>query len=326
VLYGAQGTVAMRSRFPVGAGAGAGPGRRGGGAGPAVRAFSIPSVIGMRIARARARIRDFGARNAFRVRVLNGAVTRNRARVGIVTDQRPPGGTHLRLGSTVTLYVAVLDVALTTVPRVIGLSTAQARLRIANANLISRVQTGNPCAGRIRFTSYRAYDVSYRECSALDGRVMAQRLPAGSEARRGQTMVIVVGRLPRTRPMPNLTRGNRIGLYWPEAAAAARRAGYVAQVSRVFRWNCRNYGTVIRQSLRRGVRRPWGSLIDLVLCADCLSWDDPGFHLGGPFQFNACSRNLRPFALRNLPLGRLTNSLAPGEFPHPRRVLSRGRR
>ena len=116
------------------------------------------------------------------------------------------------------------------------------------------------------------------------------------------------------RAVPDTTRGNDIGAWWPDAAETLRAAGFFTRIAPVMHMSCRAFGAVHSQRPAGGTVMPYGSTVEIALCGDCLSWNDGGFHTG-VFDFDRCNQD---FAVTLLPLGLYVDAIPPGRYPHPR--------
>lgn len=133
----------------------------------------VPDLIGLQEAEARSAIENADL----------SAIVRERddpAPEGEVVSQAPPAGTELKKGDEVTIFVSsgVIEV-----PDVIGMIRKEAANELKRAGFVVAFET-DPAAA-----------------PSEDGRVVDQFPPAGSNARRGDTVTIVIGD-PPAEPEP----------------------------------------------------------------------------------------------------------------------------
>jgi serine/threonine-protein kinase len=139
------------------------------------RTVTVPDVVGQDQKEAASRLSEEG---------LN-VVVRERSsgeQVDTVVGQTPSSGQQIDEGSTVTLFVS--NGKLKEVPDVVGLDQAGAEADIRDAGF---------------GVSVRTRDVEEPD---RDGRVLSQTPPAGKERRKGDTVVITVGKLTTPPPAP----------------------------------------------------------------------------------------------------------------------------
>lgn len=194
----------------------------------------VPAVVGLREALAVERLRADGYPADVRRAV-------NAAQVGKVIRQTPSAGAGLEPGKTVVIIVArrpnTVDV-----PRVVGLDVADA---------FERVQ-----AARLRAKSV---DVFARQAK---GRVVRQRPPARTEARRGATVVLSVSKGPQLVAVPPV-----MGQTEADATAALRGVGLRVNIVRVPASGPAPEGTVVAQNPKGGVKAPKGSTVRLNIAS-----------------------------------------------------------
>jgi beta-lactam-binding protein with PASTA domain len=194
----------------------------------------VPAVVGLRGADAVERLRADGYPADVRRAV-------NPAQVGKVIRQIPNAGTGLEPGKTVVIIVArrpnTVDV-----PRVVGLDVADAFERVQAAGLRAR-----------------SSEVFARQAK---GRVVRQRPPARSEARRGATVVLTVSKGPQIVAVPAV-----IGQMEAAATAALRRIGLRVNIVRVPARGPVPEGSVVAQNPRGGVKAPKGSTVRLNIAS-----------------------------------------------------------
>jgi len=188
----------------------------------------VPAVVGLREADAVERLRADGYPADVRRAV-------NPAQVGRVIRQTPSAGAGLEPGKTVVIVVGrrpnTVDV-----PRVVGLDVADAFERVQAAGLRAK-----------------SADVFARQAK---GRVVRQRPPAGTEARRGATVALSVSKGPQLVAVPSV-----MGQTEADATAALRRVGLRVNIARVP--SASPAGTVVAQRPQGGARAPKGSTVRL---------------------------------------------------------------
>ena len=132
----------------------------------------VPSVVGMTREEARAALTQAGFR-------VNAVVSDSLAPEGDVFSQSPGGGAVTPLGTSVTIYVSTGEPAQVTVPRVVGLSRADAEDALASVGLVAnivKVDTDDP---------------------KLVGIVLAQDPHSQTQVIQGTSITILVGREPK---------------------------------------------------------------------------------------------------------------------------------
>jgi serine/threonine-protein kinase len=137
------------------------------------RAVTVPDVVGQDQKEAASRLSQEGLNVVVRERSSS-------EQVDTVVAQTPSGGQQINEGSTVTLFVS--NGRLREVPDVVGLEQAEAEVEIRDAGFGASVRTK---------------DVEEPD---RDGRVLSQTPSGGKERRKGDTVVITVGKL--TAPPP----------------------------------------------------------------------------------------------------------------------------
>ena len=161
----------------------------------------VPNVVGLSAGAAVRALGQKGYPAVVQSQVASGA------RVGTVLSENPPAGTKLDRGKQVTIVVArgPTDVD---VPNVVGLSLAQALVRLQAAKLAGRpVQVASP---------------------QPKGRVIKQVPAGGTQAKKGSTVVLTVSKGPALVAVPNVT-----GRTEATATATLTRLGFKVRVSRV---------------------------------------------------------------------------------------------
>lgn len=194
----------------------------------------VPAVVGLREALAVERLRADGYPADVRRAV-------NAAQVGKVIRQTPSAGAGLEPGKTVVIVVArrpnTVDV-----PRVVGLDVADAFERVQAAGL--RAKSVNVFARQAK------------------GRVVRQRPPARTEARRGATVVLSVSKGPQLVAVPPV-----MGQTEADATAALRGVGLRVNIVRVPASGPAPEGTVVAQNPKGGVKAPKGSTVRLNIAS-----------------------------------------------------------
>lgn len=194
----------------------------------------VPAVVGLREALAVERLRADGYPADVRRAV-------NAAQVGKVIRQTPSAGAGLEPGKTVVIIVArrpnTVDV-----PRVVGLDVADAFERVQAAGL--RAKSVNVFARQAK------------------GRVVRQRPPARTEARRGATVVLSVSKGPQLVAVPPV-----MGQTEADATAALRGVGLRVNIVRVPASGPAPEGTVVAQNPKGGVKAPKGSTVRLNIAS-----------------------------------------------------------
>lgn len=194
----------------------------------------VPAVVGLREALAVERLRADGYPADVRRAV-------NAAQVGKVIRQTPSAGAGLEPGKTVVIIVArrpnTVDV-----PRVVGLDVADAFERVQAAGLRAK-----------------SVDVFARQAK---GRVVRQRPPARTEARRGATVVLSVSKGPQLVAVPPV-----MGQTEADATAALRGVGLRVNIVRVPASGPAPEGTVVAQNPKGGVKAPKGSTVRLNIAS-----------------------------------------------------------
>jgi beta-lactam-binding protein with PASTA domain len=186
----------------------------------------VPSVVGLTQLQAEARIRDE------ELRPTSALVDSERPR-GLVARQRPEAGTELDVGDRVFLFISrgPLTVA---VPRLVGLSRAEAERRLTSARL--RVQARNVFARQAR------------------GIVVGQDPRAGVEVRRGTLVVLNISRGQQRVAVPDV-----VGRTSEEAATILARLGLSPNAVRVPAPE--PPGTVVAQNPQPGTRVVTGARV-----------------------------------------------------------------
>ena len=194
----------------------------------------VPAVVGLREAVAVDRLRSDGYPADTRRAV-------NASQVGRVLRQIPSAGAEREPGNTVVIIVArrpnTVDV-----PRVVGLNVADAFERVQAAGLRAR-----------------SVEVFARQAK---GRVIRQRPPAGTEARRGSTVVLSVSKGPQLVAVPPV-----VGQTEAAATAALRRVGLRVNIVNVPAPGPLPEGSVVAQNPTGGARAPKGSTVRLNVTA-----------------------------------------------------------
>ena len=186
----------------------------------------VPNVVGLTAATAAEKLTQRGYAVGVEAKVSPGA------RLDTVLSQSPSAGTQLDPGGQVTIVVArgPLTVA---VPNVVGLPIDQAFMRLHAAGLKAR---------------------SMKVASAEPkNRVIRQRPPGGTQARKDTTVVLTASKGPTFVKVPALR-----GLTEASATATLSRLGFRLSVSRIP--STQPKGIVVSQAPPPGTKAPKGSI------------------------------------------------------------------
>jgi beta-lactam-binding protein with PASTA domain len=189
----------------------------------------VPSVVGLTAATAAEKLTQRGYALRVETKVSAGA------RLDTVLSQSPSAGTELEPGGQVTIVVArgPLTVA---VPNVVGLPVDQAFMRLQAASLKAR---------------------SIKVASAEpENRVIRQKPPGGTQARKGSTIVLTASKGPSFSKIPALR-----GLTEASATATLSRLGFRLSVSRIP--STQPKGIVVSQAPPPGTKAPKGSIVGI---------------------------------------------------------------
>jgi beta-lactam-binding protein with PASTA domain len=159
----------------------------------------------------------------------------NGARLGTVLSQTPSAETELDRGAQVTIVVA-RGPSTVAVPNVVGLSAAQALVRLQAAGLKGRnvlIQSVQP-----------------------KGRVIRQAPAGGSQAKKGSTVALTISKGSKPVTVPPV-----VGLTEAAATATLSRLGFRLSVSRIS--SPKPKGTVVSQEPAAGTRAQKGSIVGL---------------------------------------------------------------
>lgn len=189
----------------------------------------VPDVVGLTAATAAEKLSQRGYAIRVEAKVSPGA------RLDAVLSQSPPAGTELDPGGQVTIVVARgrLTVA---VPNIVGLPVDQAFMRLQAAGLKAR---------SMKVPSAEAKN-----------RVIRQRPPGGTQARKDTTVVLTVSKGPSFAKVPALR-----GLTETSATATLSRLGFRLSVSRIP--STQPKGIVISQAPPPGTKTPKGSIVEI---------------------------------------------------------------
>ena len=132
------------------------------------QAFTVPTVLGKQVADATAQLEGAG----FQVATVKQV---SQQPPGTVLSQTPSGNAKAPKGTTVTLTVAKMSNKVA-VPNVVGQSENAAINQLASAGFTAQT-SDQPVANQ-----------------AQDGTVLRQSPPAGTNHRRGATVMLVIGR------------------------------------------------------------------------------------------------------------------------------------
>jgi eukaryotic-like serine/threonine-protein kinase len=179
--------------------------------------------------------------------IIQGRATTGGERLGTVLAQNPRAGTELDSGQQVTIFVA-RGPSTVDVPNVVGLSAAQALLRLQAAKLKGQTK---------RIASTEPKD-----------RVVRQAPAGGSQAKRSSTVVLTVSRGAQQVTVPSV-----VGLTEASATATLSRLGFRLSVSRVAGEQAK--GTVISQEPQAKSRAPRGSIVGINVSTGPTATDPP---------------------------------------------------
>jgi len=189
----------------------------------------VPDVVGLSTGVAVQKLGQRGYPAIVQGRVSNGA------RLGTVLSQTPSAGTELDRGAQVTIVVA-RGPSTVDVPNVVGLSAAQALVRLQAAGLKGRnvlIQSVQP-----------------------KGRVIRQAPPGGSQAKKDSTVALTISKGSKPVTVPPV-----VGLTEAAATATLSRLGFRLSVSRIS--SAKPKGTVVSQEPAAGTRAQKGSIVGL---------------------------------------------------------------
>ena len=190
----------------------------------------VPDVVGLRVSSA---VRELGERGY--TADIQARVSSNRTAPGRVLSQAPAAGTELDRGESVTVVVA-RGPGRTEVPRVVGLSVAQALVRVQEADLKGRTA---------RVASRQPKD-----------RVLRQVPAPGRDVRKDSTVTLTVSNGPRAVPVPSV-----IGSTQSSATSDLRRAGFKVAAKEIQASEPR--GTVVTQTPAPATRAARGSVVTI---------------------------------------------------------------
>ena len=189
----------------------------------------VPEVVGLSTSVAIQKLGQRGYPAIVKGRVSSGA------RLGTVLEQAPTAGTELDRGQQVTIVVA-RGPSTVEVPNVVGLSAAQALVRLQAANLKGRnvqIQSVQP-----------------------KGRVIRQAPAGGRQAKKDSTVVLTVSKGAKPVKVPPVT-----GLTEAAATATLSRLGFRLSVSRIV--SSKPKGIVVSQQPVAGTRAQKGSIVGI---------------------------------------------------------------
>ncbi len=189
----------------------------------------VPDVVGLSTGAA---VRTLGQRGY--PAIVQNRVSTGR-RLGTVLSQNPVAGTELDRGGQVTIVVAS-GPSTVGVPNVVGLSTADALLRLQSAKLKGRTT---------KIAS-----------SQPPGRVLRQSPAGGTQVARRSTIVLTVSKRAPLATVPDVT-----GLTEASATATLTRLGFRLSVSRIAAQQAK--GIVVAQQPVGGTRAPKRSVVGL---------------------------------------------------------------
>jgi beta-lactam-binding protein with PASTA domain len=189
----------------------------------------VPGVVGLSTEAATEKLAQRGYPAIVRGRVSS------QARLGTVLSQSPAAGTELERGGKVTIVVA-RGPSTVDVPNVVGLPADLAVERLQSAGLKAR-----------------STKVSSAEPK---NRVIRQRPPGGTQARKDTTVVLTASKGPSFARIPSLR-----GLTEASATATLSRLGFRLSVSRVP--STQPKGIVVSQAPPPGTRATKGSIVGI---------------------------------------------------------------
>ena len=192
---------------------------------------AVPKVVGRTEAQARALLRDADLRTVTHRVYLDGVVA------GAVARQRPKAGVEVDDGARVEIWVSRGPLHVPA-PVLRGLSAADAKVRLADADLASDRRNG-------------------RSDSVAEGRVFHQEPAAGQTVERGDAVTYWVSTGPRLETVPDV-----VGLSSNDAAAELDAAGFTVNVDVVFGWGAYP-DTVVEQDPEAGKKVESGSEVSI---------------------------------------------------------------
>jgi serine/threonine-protein kinase len=190
----------------------------------------VPDVVGQQVAGA---VRELG-QNGYTANV-EARVNPETDNPGRVLSQAPAAGTELDRGEPVTIVVA-RGPGRSEVPRVVGLSAAQALVRLQAAGLRGRT---------VKVASRRPRD-----------QVLRQSPAPGTDRRRGSVVVLTTSRGPRTGTVPSV-----VGIIQSSARSTLEGAGYKVVVTRI--QSSQPRGLVVSQEPPPGTRAARGTSVTI---------------------------------------------------------------
>src|SRR5438067_477398 len=189
----------------------------------------VPNVVGEPTAIAVRDLGQHGYATDVHARVTSGSG------VGKVISQAPAGGTELDHGHTVTIVVG-RGPSKSGVPNVVGLSVAQAFVRLQSAGLKGTA---------VKVASSRPKDT-----------VLAQKPAAGAQAKKGTTVTLTISKGAAKVKVPPV-----VGLTEAAATATLDRLGLKLSISRV--QSSKPKGIVTAQTPAAGTMAAKGSVVGI---------------------------------------------------------------
>jgi eukaryotic-like serine/threonine-protein kinase len=191
---------------------------------------SVPDVVGRQVAVA---VRELGQRG-YTADVQARVSSSDRA-PGTVVSQAPEAGTKLDRGEQVTILVA-RGPGQSQVPRVVGLSAAQALVRLQAAGLKGRT---------VKVASRRPKD-----------QVLEQSPAPGTELKKDSVVVLTTSKGPRTGTVPSV-----VGVTEASARSTLEGSGYKVAVTRI--QSSQPRGIVVTQEPTAGTPAAKGTVVTI---------------------------------------------------------------
>lgn len=223
-----------------------------------VKPVSVPSVVGQTQGDAVATLTQLGLEP-----VLRNVPSQRPS--GVVVAQKPPSGTEVDKGATVTLNVSTgtggggtTTVATTTPTATVTTTTAAAEVRVPG--VVGLAQT--PALRRLNRLGLRP-TVVYVRSGQPANRVVSQRPAPGTTLRRGSRVRVNVSTGPN--PQPATTVPDVVDQDQAAAASALRSAGFRVLVLNRPTTDQSQDGLVVEQQPRAGSSIPAGSLVTIFV-------------------------------------------------------------
>ena len=230
---------------------------------------TVPDVLGDLVTPAIAEVQRAG----FVPLGVRGPITDDRSQWGHVDSTRPPGGATLRVGEPVRLDILRRDPDKRLVPNVFRSAVAAALGELALQGLEADVRFERACLDNLT-------PQTLPNCRDRIGTVMRQSPDADELVDVGSTVRIVVGEWPDDRAVPRVAFGWDVpgsGLYREDALPILCNAGFQTRCNAGFqtrisntyqREGCQGDGVILRQHPDPDLPRPFGTVVELVLCYD----------------------------------------------------------